>query len=430
MAQTSAQTDNPTRGRWGIVVAALLLQFSIGAVYAWSVFAKALQKAPDFHLSKVEAATPFEVTIGMIFIGTYIGGRIQDKKGPRMVALVGGVLYGIGTIGASFAHGHSDLPLLIATYGVISGFGLGVAYIVPIAMLQKWFPDKRGLITGLAVGGFGFGAVLTSPVAQRLIDSEPNQPTRAFLPLGIAYLIMSVIGSFFFRNPPEGYTVPGWQPATEGRVVGTGRDYTPGEALRTPQWYLLMLILALNTAAGISLISQAAASATDIAGYTAGAAAGAVAIFALFNGAGRIVWAALSDKTGRMVAFGLMLGLQAVCFLLLPHAHSAGLFFVLGAIIYLCYGGGFGTMPATAGDYFGVKNAGAIYGAMIVAWSIGGVVGPQIAATLIGSDKNYVLAYTTIGVIAFLALILPAVTKLPRTRQSATDGRLAQEPAH
>jgi OFA family oxalate/formate antiporter-like MFS transporter len=347
-----------------------------------------------------------------------------------MVALVGGVLYGIGTIGASFAHGHSDLPLLIATYGVISGFGLGVAYIVPIAMLQKWFPDKRGLITGLAVGGFGFGAVLTSPVAQRLIDSEPNQPTRAFLPLGIAYLIMSVIGSFFFRNPPEGYTVPGWQPATEGRVVGTGRDYTPGEALRTPQWYLLMLILALNTAAGISLISQAAASATDIAGYTAGAAAGAVAIFALFNGAGRIVWAALSDKTGRMVAFGLMLGLQAVCFLLLPHAHSAGLFFVLGAIIYLCYGGGFGTMPATAGDYFGVKNAGAIYGAMIVAWSIGGVVGPQIAATLIGSDKNYVLAYTTIGVIAFLALILPAVTKLPRTRQSATDGRLAQEPAH
>jgi OFA family oxalate/formate antiporter-like MFS transporter len=430
VAQTSAQTDNPTRGRWGIVVAALLLQFSIGAVYAWSVFAKALQKAPDFHLSKVEAATPFEVTIGMIFIGTYIGGRIQDKKGPRMVALVGGVLYGIGTIGASFAHGHSDLPLLIATYGVISGFGLGVAYIVPIAMLQKWFPDKRGLITGLAVGGFGFGAVLTSPVAQRLIDSEPNQPTRAFLPLGIAYLIMSVIGSFFFRNPPEGYTVPGWQPATEGRVVGTGRDYTPGEALRTPQWYLLMLILALNTAAGISLISQAAASATDIAGYTAGAAAGAVAIFALFNGAGRIVWAALSDKTGRMVAFGLMLGLQAVCFLLLPHAHSAGLFFVLGAIIYLCYGGGFGTMPATAGDYFGVKNAGAIYGAMIVAWSIGGVVGPQIAATLIGSDKNYVLAYTTIGVIAFLALILPAVTKLPRTRQSATDGRLAQEPAH
>jgi OFA family oxalate/formate antiporter-like MFS transporter len=430
VAQTSAQTDNPTRGRWGIVVAALLLQFSIGAVYAWSVFAKALQKAPDFHLSKVEAATPFEVTIGMIFIGTYIGGRIQDKKGPRMVALVGGVLYGIGTIGASFAHGHSDLPLLIATYGVISGFGLGVAYIVPIAMLQKWFPDKRGLITGLAVGGFGFGAVLTSPVAQRLIDSEPNQPTRAFLPLGIAYLIMSVIGSFFFRNPPEGYTVPGWQPATEGRVVGTGRDYTPGEALRTPQWYLLMLILALNTAAGISLISQAAASATDIAGYTAGAAAGAVAIFALFNGAGRIVWAALSDKTGRMVAFGLMLGLQAVCFLLLPHAHNAGLFFVLGAIIYLCYGGGFGTMPATAGDYFGVKNAGAIYGAMIVAWSIGGVVGPQIAATLIGSNKNYVLAYTTIGVIAFLALILPAVTKLPRTRQSATDGRLAQEPAH
>jgi OFA family oxalate/formate antiporter-like MFS transporter len=422
---------DPTHGRWGLVLAALLLQFSVGAVYAWSVFAKALQAAPAFHLSKVEAALPFEVTIGMIFIGTFIGGRIQDKKGPRVVALVGGVLYALGTIGASFVHDRSDLPLLVLTYGVISGFGLGLAYIVPIAMLQKWFPDKRGLITGLAVGGFGFGAVLTSPIAQRLINTEPDQPTRAFLPLGIAYLVMSLIGASFFRNPPEGYAVPGWQPPTEGRVVGSGRDYTPSEALRTPQWYLLMLILALNTAAGIALISQAAASATDIAGYTAGAAAGAVAVFALFNGAGRIVWAALSDKIGRMIAFALMLGLQAICFLLLPHAHNPALFFVLGAIIYLCYGGGFGTMPATAGDYFGVKNAGAIYGAMIIAWSIGGVVGPLIAASLIGSGKNYVLAYTTIGIIAFVAVILPVVTKLPRTRQSAAEGMTAQQsPAH
>jgi len=423
-SSTTVRTTNATKGRWGIAAAALLLQFAIGAVYAWSVFSKALQKAPNFHLSKTEASLPFEVTIGMIFIGTYIGGRIQDKKGPRAVALVGGIIYAIGTIGASFAHGHGDLPLLVATYGVIGGIGLGLAYIVPIAMLQKWFPDRRGLITGLAVGGFGFGAVLTSPVAQKLIDNNPGSPTRAFLPLGVAYLVLAVIGAAFFRNPPQGYVVPGWQPATTGRVVDSGRDYDPAESLRTPQWYLLMAILTLNTAAGIALISQAAASATDIAGYSKTAAASAVGLFAIFNGAGRIVWAAASDKIGRMPSFVAMLGLQGVALLLLPHAHSTGLFFLLGALIYLCYGGGFGTMPATAGDYFGIKHAGAIYGLMIVAWSLGGVIGPVIAASLIGSTKGYTTAYTTIGIIALVAIALPLVTRIPRKRQDVAEGEL------
>jgi len=415
--------------RWALVAAALLLQFSIGAVYAWSVFSKALQASPAFHLSKVEAALPFEVTIGMIFVGSYVGGRIQDRKGPRIVALVGGVIYGVGAILASLAHSHSQLPLLIATYGVIGGFGLGVAYIVPIAMLQKWFPDKRGLITGLAVGGFGFGAVVTSPIAQRLIDSNKDVPTRAFLPLGIAYLILSVIGAAFFRDPPKGYTVPGFVPATSGRVVDSGRDYTQGEALRTRQWYLLTAILALNTTAGIALISQAAASATDIAGYSKIAAANIVGVWAVFNGAGRILLAAVSDRIGRMPAFTAMLAIQGVCFLLLPHAHGSGLFFVLGALIYTCYGGGFGTMPATAGDYFGVRHAGAIYGAMIVAWSIGGVVGPQIAAKLIGDAKNYTSAYTVIAIIALLSLALPFVTKMPRKRKAPDEGYLGQASA-
>ena len=402
-----------TKGRWGLVAAALLLQFSIGAVYAWSVFAKALRAAEPFALSKTEAALPFEVTIGMIFIGTYVGGRIQDRKGPRVVALVGGLIYAVGTIGASFAHDRGDLALLIATYGVIGGFGLGMAYIVPIAMLQKWFPDKRGLITGLAVGGFGFGAVLTSPVAQRLIDSSPDRPTRAFLPLGVAYLVMSVLGASFFRNPPS---VEGKE--AEADALGAD-DYTQGEALRTPQWYLLTAILTLNVTAGIALISQAAASATDIAGYSKTAAASAVGLLAVFNGGGRIVWAALSDKVGRMPSFAAMLGLQGACFLLISHAHSTAGFFALAAVIYLCYGGGFGTMPATAGDYFGVKNAGAIYGLMIVAWSLGGVMGPLIAAKLIGDDKNYTSGYTVIGIIALVAMVLPLITRVPKPRQRA-----------
>ncbi len=424
---------NPTKGRWGIAAAALLLQFSIGAVYAWSVFSKAFvanhTAKHGFGLSKTDAALPFEVTIGMIFIGTYLGGRIQDKRGPRLVALAGGVLFSIGTILASFTRGSGDLGLLIATYGVIGGFGLGLAYIVPIAMLQKWFPDKRGLITGLAVGGFGFGAVITSPVAQRLIDSEPLQPSKAFLPLGIAYLVLSVIGASFFRNPPEGYAVPGFVPATTGRVVDSGKDYTPAESLRTPQWYLLAAILTLSVVAGISLISQAASSATDIAGYSKTAAASAVGLFGIFNGGGRLLWATVSDKIGRMPAFVAILGIQGVCFLLLPHFHSSAIFFILAALIYLCYGGGFGTMPSTAGDYFGVRHAGAIYGLMIIGWSLGGVVGPQIVSRLIGSNKDYTTAYTTIGIIALGAMIIPLITKIPRKRQSVDEGLIGQAAA-
>ncbi|HEU4513664.1 MAG TPA: OFA family MFS transporter [Nocardioidaceae bacterium] len=417
--ERSAGTQTPAGNRWVLVGAGLLLQFSIGAVYAWSVFAKALQEAEPWQLSKVQASLPFTVTIAMIFIGTYTGGRIQDKKGPRLVALTGGVIYAIGIIVASFARGEEQLWLLIAGYGVISGFGLGVAYIVPIAMLQKWFPDKKGLITGLAVGGFGFGAVLTSPVAQWLIGQDPDQPTKAFLWLGVAYLVMSLVGASFFKNPPEGYVVPGYEQGAGSAAAG-GKDFTQAEALRTPQWYLLTAILALNTTVGIALISQAAGSASGIAGYSAAAAATVVGVLAIFNGAGRIVWAGASDYIGRMPAFAAMLGLQGVCLLLLPHAGNAALWFVLAAVVYLCYGGGFGTMPATAGDFFGVKNAGAIYGLMLIAWSIAGVIGPILISWLFGTgDPNYTLGYTTMGIIGLAAVALTFITKRPKDRAAA-----------
>jgi OFA family oxalate/formate antiporter-like MFS transporter len=410
--------SSPGGFRWLLVAAGLLLQFSIGAVYAWSVFGGALEKAEPWQLSKVRAALPFEVTIGMIFIGSYVGGRLQDARGPRIVALMGGVVYAVGILLASFTNGEDDYWLLILGYGVISGFGLGVAYIVPIAMLQKWFPDRKGLITGLAVGGFGFGAVLTSPVAQALIDRDPDDPTSAFLPLGIAYLVMSLAGASVFRNPPQGYAVPGFEPVTDagGGSASGGKDYTQGEALRTPQWYLLTAILTLSVAAGISLISQAKASATDIAGYSVGGAAALVGVLAIFNGGGRIVWAAVSDYIGRMRTFAAILVLQGVCLILLPHASNMVLFAVLAAVVYLCYGGTFGTMPATAGDFFGVRNAGAIYGLMLIGWSLGGVIGPLIASALIGEEKSYTVAYTTIGVIALAAVALTFVTKVPPGR--------------
>ena len=421
MSTATEQAPTSAGGnRWLILAGGVLVQLAIGAVYAWSTFSKAIQADPSaLELTKVQATIPFEVAIGMIFVGTFLGGRIQDKQGPRLVALVGVTIYSIGIILASFARDASDLWLLVLGYGVLGGFGLGLAYIVPIAMLQKWFPDKRGLITGIAVGGFGFGAVITSPLAQRLIDSSDDfqqYPTKVFLYLGIAYLVMGLVGASVFKNPPAGYTVGGATAAAKGAAPAStaGKDFTQQEAMRTPQWYLLTLILTISVTAGISLISVAAGTATDVASMSAAAAATLVGVMGLFNGGGRILWAAVSDKIGRMPAFIGILGLQGLALLAIPHAGSAVAFYVLCAIVYTCYGGAFGTLPSTAGDFFGVKNSGAIYGLMLIGWSIGGVVGPLLISWLIGEDQAYTLAFTVVGVIALVGAIIPVITRKPQ----------------
>lgn len=262
--------------------------------------------------------------------------------------------------------------------------------------------------------------------AKALLGGTDDKPS-VFLPLGIGYLIAVLIGASFFRNPPAGYAVPGFVPKTTGRAVAGSRVYTLQGALRTRQWYQLTAILALNTTAAIALISQASDAAQDIAGASAATAAGLVGTLGLFNGAGRVFWAGLSDRIGRMTAFLGMLGLQAVCFLLLPHVTVFVLFGVLAAVVYLCYGGGFGTMPATAADYFGTPNAGAIYGAMIVAWSIGGVVGPLVTALLYeSSGQSYTLPFTVIAVVAVVALVLPLLTRMPSSPEAALTPKAAR----
>ncbi|STD04622.1 Inner membrane protein yhjX [Dermatophilus congolensis] len=424
MTSPSASPTSAISNRWIILAGGILVQLALGAIYAWSTFGKALQAGPSaMHLSAVQAALPFELALGMIFIGTFVGGRIQDARGPRIVAVVGVVLYAIGIIISSFATTPGDLWLLLIGYGLISGLGLGMAYIVPIALLQKWFPDKAGLITGLAVAGFGFGAVITSPVAQMLIESDPVHPTAPFLPLGIAYLIFGVLGSLTFVNPPSGWRPAGMPAPSNETTNSTARDFTVKEALSTPQWYLLTLILTLSTTAGITLVSGAAAAAANIAGYSAAAAAALVGIMGLFNGAGRILWAALSDRVGKMNAFVGILALQGICLILMPHlGTSAAAFAVLAAIIYTCYGGGFGAMPSTAGKFFGLTHSGSIYGLMLVAWSLGGVGGPLLSSALIGGDaeKNYMLGYTVIGVIALVGAVIPFLTKPPKVHANST----------
>lgn len=422
MAQQAQQTEPAeqawTATRWPILAGALLVQLSLGGVYAWSTFAKALQSEQSFGLSHVAATIPFETAIGMIFLGSFLGGRIQDRRGPRVVGLAGVTIYALGIILASFAGSADYLWLLILGYGVLGGFGLGLAYIVPIALLQKWFPDKRGLITGIAVAGFGFGAVITSPVAQAMISGSPEfarTPTRVFLYFGLAYLVAGLCGAATFRNPPPGYAVGAAVTESGKPKVTPGPDFTQAEALRTPQWYMLTAILAIAVLGGISLVSQAAATATAVAGFSAADAATLVGVMGLFNGGGRMLWAAVSDKLGRMRTFTGILVILGASLLVIPHAGSPVLFYVLAALIYLCYGGAFGTMPSTAGDFFGLKNAGSIYGLMLIAWSIGGVAGPLLSSAMIGTtpDGNYVLAFSTVGIIALIGAILPFLTKRP-----------------
>jgi OFA family oxalate/formate antiporter-like MFS transporter len=402
--------------RWVIAAAAVAVQLALGGVYAWSVFNKPLQV--EFGWTRSQAVLPFEVAVGVIFVGTLLGGRIQDRRGPRPVALAGVVMYAAGIMLASLVSSSDELWLLVLTYGLIGGLGLGLAYITPIAMLVKWFPDRRGLITGIAVGGFGFGAVVTGPVAKALLAGVDNKPD-VFLPLGLAYLVVGLAGAAMFRNPPPGYSVPGCTPSGGSAHAG----YTLAQALRTPQWYLLTAILFLNTLCGIAFISQAADAAEEIALVSATTAATFVGVMGLFNGAGRIAWAAASDHMGRMRAFLGMLGLQAVCFLLLPHARAFAVFAVLGALVYLAYGGGFGTMPATAADYFGTPHAGAIYGAMIVAWSAGGVVGPLVAARLYESSGGYTVPFTVLGIVALVSLALPLLARPPHAPPDVIDLR-------
>ena len=397
--------------RWLALIGGVLIQLVIGAVYAWSLFGRALQAPAAMGIGHVAASAPFEVAIGMIFVGASIGGRLQDRSSPRVVALIGTALYGMGVMLASLAHDSGDLWLLVLGYGLIGGFGLGMAYIVPVALLQKWFPRHRAIVTGIAVGGFGFGATLTSPVANALIAATPSMPTAAFLPLGIGYLALGVLGASLMFSPPD---------TQESSESGTA-DMTVAEALRTPQWYLLTAILAVAVAAGISLVSMMAGASVDVGGLDASGAAAAVGVLALCNGAGRILWASVAQRLGHLRVLAAILALEGLALLLLPHTTGA-LFLMLAGVVYLCYGGAFGTLPSTAGLFFGLRHAGAIYGLILVGWSLSGVLGPLVSSALVGAEGNYTLAFSVMGALAVAGVALPLLTRPPRRREGVVAG--------
>jgi OFA family oxalate/formate antiporter-like MFS transporter len=327
------------------------------------------------------------------------------------VALTGGFLYGLGVFLASYSA--NNLHWLYFSYGVIGGIGLGFGYIVPIAVLVKWFPDKRGLITGVAVGGFGAGALVTAPVATRLIQSVGVLHTFAYL--GVAYLIVTMITGWFMQNPPAGYKPTGWTPTETQVKQRVLEDYTLGRALGMWQWWALWLALFLNTTAGISVISQESPMFQEIAKVTAIAAAGMVGIASIGNAVGRVFWAWVSDGITRRWTFVVMYLCQAGLFLVMPNINQSGMLTVVTFIILMCYGGGFGTMPAFATDYFGSKNIGPIYGLMLTAWGFASAFGPLLIAHLRQSGTSFAYGLHVIAVIMLVSIVVPLIVRPPST---------------
>jgi OFA family oxalate/formate antiporter-like MFS transporter len=395
--------------RWGIAAAGFLMQMALGAVYAWSVFRTPLAK--QFHWSIEDVTFTFTVSIFVLGVAAFFGGLWLNKKGPRVVALTGGFLYGLGVFLASFSA--NKLWWLYLSYGVIGGTGVGFSYIVPIAVLVKWFPDRRGLITGIAVGGFGAGALVTAPIATRLIQSVGVLHTFAYL--GIAYLVITVATGYFMQNPPAGWKPEGWEPSRTQSAQRAARDYTLGGALRTWQWWALWMLLFLNTSAGISIISQESPLFQEIAKASVIIAAGMVGIASIGNAFGRIFWAWASDAITRRWTFVVMFIIQVGLFWLLPSLSSVAILTVVSFIILMCYGGGFGTMPAFAADYFGSKNVGPIYGLMLTAWGTASAFGPLLIGYMRESSGSYVSGLHVIACIMAVSAVLPALVAPPKS---------------
>jgi MFS transporter, OFA family, oxalate/formate antiporter len=407
--------------RWGIAVAAVLMQICLGAVYGWSVFKIPLMRTHQWS----ETAVQLNFTLAILFlgVGTVIGGLWQDRVGPRKVATVAGVLYGIGYLVAAYGTSSDSLGIIYVGYGVLSGIGMGMGYITPVATLVKWFPDKRGLMTGVAVCGYGAGALIMAPIAAPLIVSHGIPFT--FTSLGIVYLIVVVIAAQFYANPPQGWTLPGWKPTSAVAKAASAYDFTVREAAGTWQFYLLWAMLFLNVSAGIMIISQASpmAQSKEFVGMTALQAASMVGLISIFNGLGRVFWAWVSDFIGRARVYLLLFVIQAIVFFLLPKIHDAALFSVAFAIIGLCYGGGFGTMPSFTADFFGPKYMGGIYGWILLAWGAAAIPSPIMIARLHQSTGTFSTAVYIIAAVMACSIVLPLIARRPNRDAMAVKTR-------
>lgn len=368
----SASKQSKSLNRWIPVLACVVIQLCLGTAYIWSVFQSGIA-AKLFNGDNASAALTFSLLLGVLTLGSTIGGRIQDKSGPRLVVMWGGIVLGIGFILASFTTSAAPWMLWI-TYGVVGGFGMGMIYSTLIACCQKWFPDKRGMITGIIVSALGFGGVVFTPIARVLIKSVGELQTFAWL--GVIFIVVCVGGSFLVRNPPVGFAPAGWVPkASRHNIIH--QDFKPSEMLRTPQFYLVTCTLLLACMAGLMMIGFASPIAVA-KGLTVEIAAIGVMIISIFNSMGRLFWGWVSDRLGRKNTIMLLLTVTAVIILLVNLA-AGYMILVLIAVVGFSYGGFLGVFPALTADFWGPKNMGTNYGIVLLGFGVGAIASSYIA---------------------------------------------------
>jgi len=414
-----------------VVVGAIMIQLALGAIYAWSVYTKGLVEA---GWTKAQTQMVFSAGLAFFAIVMVVAGRFlqHPQVGPRKLAMMSGIVLSLGYILAGVFGAENFLSTFIFV-GVMGGAGIGIGYVVPIAVGIKWFPDKKGLITGLAVAGFGFGATLWMTLADRLGPVGGGEMiaklgiSNTFIAFGIAYLVLVVIGSFWMTFPAEGWKPEGWTPpvVTTSRSVAGDVHFTSWEMLRTPQFYLILLTFAFGASAGLMSIGlmklwpmQALQSKGISAEEASAAATLAMAVFfALFNGLGRIVWGMISDRIGRKTSIIIMTATQGIFVFLFQYmAGNIYTLYLFAMLIGFNFGGNFALFPTITADTFGTKYVGMNYGWVFLAYAIGGIFGPVLGGKL-GDMGNFPLAFTICGILCIVAvatigLVKPAVKKL------------------
>ncbi|MEN6330764.1 MAG: OFA family MFS transporter [Smithella sp.] len=387
--------ENLESKRWFLAIAGVVIMLILGTVYAWSVFVKPIAAAQGWEVKMVSRV--FMLIIGVIGISAAFGGTLVDKKGPKFVATLGTCFYGAGVLLGGIALYVGNFWFLLFGYGLIAGIGNGLAYVVPIATLIRWFPDKRGLITGLAVMGFGFGAFFIGLLAPGLVNKVGV--ANAFLLLGVVYLVLSVMASLTLKNPPAGWLPKGFAPAAT--AVSAADSFGWAEAKKTRQWYMLWVMLFLNVTAGMGLLSKLSPMAQEVIKLAQGIddpaklavlGGSVLATASIFNGLGRLFWAAVSDKIGRKGVYMVMFLTQAILYVALPQITSVLIFTIIACYLLACLGGGFAVMPAFAADTFGPTNIGKIYGFLLTAWGAAGVVGGFVFAEFNKQQSVYTAA--------------------------------------
>jgi OFA family oxalate/formate antiporter-like MFS transporter len=350
----------------------------------------------------------FKIAILLLGLSAAFLGRWVEKVGPKVSGTTAGLFYGFGILGSGLAVQLESLWLFYLCYGVIGGIGLGLGYITPVSTLVKWFPDRRGLATGMAIMGFGFAALIFGPVMQSLFDSVGV--SNAFYILGLIYMVLILSSARYIERPPEGYMPAGFKPGEGGKTIKKDMaNITANESLRTPRFYYIWVMMFINIACGIAIISAASPMMQEKLNYTPMEAAAIVGLIGVFNGLGRIMWSTLSDYLGRANTYIVFFGFQILAFFFLPKIGMEVLFLVVLFTVITMYGGGFSTLPAFLGDLFGTKQLGAIHGMVLAAWGLAGVVGPTIydmVKNATGSLDTTLKVFAGLFVIALIVSIL------------------------